>query len=100
MFCRSCGAVIKKEPEVCPACGVRQYSVAGVTHSGKSRNVAAILAIFLGGLGIHKFYLGKMVQGVIYLIFCWTFIPVIIGFAEGFIYLMASNEEFERKYTH
>ncbi|MCX4383178.1 MAG: TM2 domain-containing protein, partial [Parabacteroides distasonis] len=31
----------------------------------KSKTVAAVLAIFVGGLGIHKFYLGKTFQGVV-----------------------------------
>lgn len=33
----------------------------------KSRTTAAILAIFLGGLGIHKFYMGKAI-GLVYLL--------------------------------
>jgi TM2 domain-containing membrane protein YozV len=99
IFCRSCGGIIKKEAEVCPKCGVRQHSVPGVMPSGKNRIVAAILAIILGDFGIHKFYLGKNGQGIIYLIFCWTGIPWLIGIVEGIIYLLASDEEFERKYA-
>ena len=64
----------------------------------KSRIVAAILAFFLGGLGIHKFYLGQIGWGIIYLIFCWTFIPSIVAFIEFIIYLCTSDEDFTRKY--
>lgn len=64
----------------------------------KNRIVAALLAIFLGGLGAHKFYLGKPVQGILYLIFCWTFIPAFIGFIEGIVYLASSDESFARNY--
>ena len=32
----------------------------------KSKNVAAALAFFLGGLGAHKFYLGKTGIGIVY----------------------------------
>ncbi len=46
----------------------------------------------------HKFYLGKIGQGFLYLIFCWTFIPSIIAFIEFIIYLCNSDEEFARKY--
>ena len=49
--------------------------------------VYALLAIFLGWLGIHKFYAGKPVQGVLYILFCWTYIPGIIGFIEGIVAL-------------
>jgi TM2 domain-containing membrane protein YozV len=52
----------------------------------------------LGGLGIHKFYLGRIGQGILYLIFFWTFIPAVVGFIEGIIYLTMSDQEFEAKY--
>lgn len=64
----------------------------------KSKVVAGVLGILLGGLGVHKFYLGKVFQGILYLIFCWTYIPAIIGFIEGIIYLCTSDENFARKY--
>ena len=66
--------------------------------SKKNKLVAALLAIFLGGLGIHKFYLGKIGWGIVYLLFCWTSIPSIIGFIEGIIYLVMSDSEFAKKY--
>ena len=37
------------------------------------------LCFFLGGIGIHKFYAGKWIQGLLYVAFCWTGIPVIIA---------------------
>ena len=64
----------------------------------KSKVAAALLAIFLGDLGIHKFYLGKTGMGVVYLLFCWTGIPAIIGFIEGIVYLCSNDENFQRKY--
>ncbi|EOW7235823.1 TM2 domain-containing protein, partial [Cronobacter sakazakii] len=51
-----------------------------------------------GGFGAHKFYLGKIGQGLLYLIFCWTFIPSIIAFVEFIIYLCDTDENFARKY--
>lgn len=93
-YCSSCGEVIKQEAEICPHCGVRQKSSSG----GKDRTVAGILAILLGGFGIHKFYLGKTGQGLLYLCFFWTGIPAIIGFIEGILYLVKSDEEFQERY--
>lgn len=64
----------------------------------KNRIVAAILAFFVGGFGIHKFYLGQIGWGIVYLLFCWTFIPALVAFIEFIIYLCTSDEDFARKY--
>ncbi|MBA2872776.1 TM2 domain-containing membrane protein YozV [Anoxybacillus calidus] len=66
----------------------------------KNKVVAGVLAILLGGLGIHKFYLGKLGQGILYFIFAWTGIPSIIGLIEGILYLVQSDEEFNQKYNY
>lgn len=63
----------------------------------KSKIAAGILAILLGGFGVHKFYLGKIGLGILYLIFCWTYIPAIVGFIEGIIYLCSNDENFQLK---
>ena len=65
----------------------------------KSKTVAAILAILLGGLGIHKFYLRQIGWGIVYLVFCWSYVPAIIGFIEGIILLTMSEEDFDYKYN-
>lgn len=65
----------------------------------KSKIVAALLAIFVGGIGIHKFYLGKKVAGVLYILFCWTMIPMIIGLVEGIVYLCMEDANFDKKYN-
>ncbi len=54
---------------------------------GKAVNKVAycLLAFFLGGLGIHKFYAGKTLLGVLYIVFCWTFIPSFISLIEFII---------------
>ncbi len=74
--------------------------------------LAGILAIFLGGFGIHKFILGYNKEGIILLsIFLISipltcivigiitiYIPAIIGIIEGIIYLTKSDEEFYQTY--
>lgn len=64
----------------------------------KSKIAAGVLGILLGGLGIHKFYLGKVGQGIVYLLFCWTFVPEVIGFIEGIIYLCSNDHNFQVKH--
>ena len=71
---------------------------AGHLIKTKSRIVAALLAFFLGGIGIHKFYLGQTVLGVIYLLFSWTFIPAFVAIIEGVIYLCSTERAFALKY--
>ena len=95
-YCASCGQPILKQAELCPKCGVRQKPA--FVQSAKSRTTAGILGILLGGIGVHKFYLGKTGFGVLYLVFCWTFIPAIIGLIEGIIYLTMSDEAFQEKH--
>ena len=63
----------------------------------KSKIAAGILGILLGGIGVHKFYLGKIGMGILYLCFCWTGIPACIGFIEGIVYLCSNDENFQLK---
>ncbi|WP_413514152.1 tellurite resistance TerB C-terminal domain-containing protein [Myroides odoratus] len=65
----------------------------------KDKSVAALLAFFLGSLGIHKFYLNRPVQGVFYLLFCWTYIPGILGVFEAIRYILMSSDKFTLKYN-
>ena len=65
----------------------------------KNRLVAGLLAILLGGIGIHHFYLGRMGYGIVSIVFCWTGIPGIIGLVEGIIMLTQTDQEFQQKYN-
>lgn len=49
----------------------------------RNKTLAGILAIFLGTLGIHKFYQGKWKAGIAYFLFFWTGIPTILGILDG-----------------
>lgn len=64
----------------------------------RNRWVAACLAILLGGLGLHKLYLGKYVQAAIYFLLCGTGIPTILGIIEGIWYITMSDTEFLYRY--
>lgn len=65
----------------------------------KSKTTAAILAIFLGGIGVHRFYLNQSGLGILYLLFCWTFIPLIVSLID-FIWLLTMDENtFNQKFN-
>ncbi|RMH47148.1 MAG: TM2 domain-containing protein [Gammaproteobacteria bacterium] len=53
-------------------------------NTRKDPTTAVLLALFLGGIGGHKFYLGQTGLGVLYLLFCWTMIPGVIALFEAF----------------
>jgi TM2 domain-containing membrane protein YozV len=65
----------------------------------KNRSTAILLTLFLGGLGIHKFYLNKPGTGILYLCFCWTFIPAILALFEVFRLLAIDDISFNNKYN-
>jgi len=65
----------------------------------KNKGVAILLCFFLGGLGAHKFYLGQIGLGVLYLLFFWTFIPAIIAFFEFFMIIFTPDDEFNRRFN-
>lgn len=102
--CPECQREISEQATSCPHCGmpIRAQSALQppiVTVSRESRSLAIALACILGGIGAHKFYLNKPGMGVIYLLFCWTFIPAIVGFIEGLTYCFVSEYEFDQQYN-
>jgi TM2 domain-containing membrane protein YozV len=92
VHCRECGAQIARSAVACPACGGRQR-----TGSGKSKIAAGFIALFLGGIGIHRFYLGQW-WGIFYLLFFWTFVPAIIAFVEAIVFFCTSDDVWDQKY--
>lgn len=68
----------------------------------KSRKVAAIIA-FTGTLspiaGLHKFYLGQPVWGLLYLLLSWTPIPRVASAIDAIWYLFQNEEEFDHNFN-
>lgn len=68
---------------------------------GKSRGVAGLLAILIGGLGIHYFYINKTTGGIycilLTLVTCglWSTITLV----QGILFLTMTNQEFENKFV-
>ncbi|MCC8141314.1 MAG: NINE protein [Lachnospiraceae bacterium] len=87
MYCKNCGSSMNDNAKFCPKCGtpVTPEGSAGTTFSDygnataaqpapeievseKSWLAALLLEIFLGGLGIHRFYVGKIGTGILWLL--------------------------------
>lgn len=69
---------------------------------GKSRGVAALLAILTGSLGLHYFYLGKTTGGIVYLLislFSCGSIPALLGLIQGVKMFGMTNEAFRQHYV-
>jgi TM2 domain-containing membrane protein YozV/cold shock CspA family protein len=90
------------------ATSVFSLAASGGLSGDKNKLIAGLLGIFLGGLGIHKFYLGKKGPALIMLIGSLagivlfaipTLIIGIIGFIEGIIYLVKDEQKFHEDYV-
>jgi TM2 domain-containing membrane protein YozV len=66
----------------------------------RTRTAALLICFFGGYFGIHKFYLGQNVQGVLYLIFSWTFIPGLISFFEFLGLCFMSDRQFDMRFNY
>ena len=88
------------------------YLAVSTTTSEKSKTTTLLLTFFLGYLGVHKFYLGYTVPGIIFLVIntvgflaTWMLLWIpnfaigIIVWIEFFIYLSKSEEEFQQTYV-
>lgn len=112
-MCISCGAAITGGTALYNA-PPPPYGTGGYGSGAKSKTTAGILAILLGGMGIHKFYLGRTNPGIIMAVvfavcFCSSFVFIlpflgcmalsIIGLVEGIIILGKSDAEFQQEYV-
>ena len=99
MFCHGCAKPLHVSALACPSCGApqRKRAESTVSESEKSKVTAGVLALLLGGLGIHKFYTGAWGWGIVYIVLCWTYVPALVALGEGIRYLVLSKEEFARK---
>ena len=93
-FCQNCGKQIDVKAVVCVHCGVETPKT--TIHVTKSRSIAIVFALFLGGIGAHRFYMNRPFSGVMYLLFCWTFIPALLSILEIIGYLCISDEDFNK----
>lgn len=103
-YCKFCGSQLEKEATFCSHCGKRVEDGSSININinnsntnnvvGKTKNkwVAFFLCLFLGGIGAHKFYEGKIGIGILYAVFCWTYIPVIVSIIDLIVILTKPTE--------
>ena len=101
-FCSKCGTEIKEEENFCSNCGNTvepvnnteqvNTTVTSVKTAGKSKMAAGLLGIFLGGWGIHNFYLGYTGKGIaqIFVTLFTCGFGAIWGLIEGIMILTGS----------
>ena len=73
---------------------------AKLNEEGTPRKIAIILAIFLGWLGVHRFYLNQLITGLLYLIISQIFLPlaVILSLIDAVRYYSMSEVDFQQKF--
>lgn len=111
-FCPQCGSPLTYVQQTPPPYGSNPNPAPGSYYpsndafapsgpEGKSRGVAGLLAILIGTLGVHYFYLGKVGGGLLTILLClvtcglWSVVTLI----QGILMLCMTNEEFEHKYV-
>jgi TM2 domain-containing membrane protein YozV len=68
-----------------------------IPSSVKSKSTSSLLAFFLGIFGIQFFYLDLWGWGIFSLLFCWTYIPFLVGIVLGIQWHLMSEKEFQYK---
>lgn len=116
--CEYCGYKSREKASKCPLCGaslkVVEKMVADTYYESTNTNttrtnptynsvlftgeknkiVAALLAFFAGSIGLHKFYMGNISSGIMYILFWWTAIPSILSLIDGISLLCMTDSKF------
>jgi TM2 domain-containing membrane protein YozV len=73
---------------------------AKLNEEGTPRKIAIVLAIFLGWLGVHRFYLNQILTGLLYLIISQIFLPlaVVLSLIDAVRYYSMSEVDFQQKF--
>ncbi|HLS17347.1 MAG TPA: TM2 domain-containing protein [Paenalcaligenes sp.] len=81
---------------------VRQRAQAADSHKGPNKKTAIALAVFLGWLGAHRFYLSQIGWGTVFLVCCYVFPPLalFLGWIDALRYALMDKEEFTHLYIH
>ena len=109
--CNQCGNMVSENAQACPHCGnpmnnyaaqqpQQNFSLNNPNPGPKNKTTAALLALFLGGLGIHYFYVGKYLPGIVFLVLCWTYVPALIALVQAIMMFSMNDQQFDAKYVN
>ena len=87
MFCKNCGNEVNDNAVICVKCGCSLKDEPKKNENNNQWLITLLLCFFLGGFGIHRFYVGKTGTGIAQLLTCggcgiWTlidFIMILVG---------------------
>lgn len=86
MYCKNCGKEISDNAAICIHCGCPVSNNTCIINGSSSRKnwlLTLLLCFFFGSFGVHRYYAGKVVTGILMLITCggcgiWTIIDFIV----------------------
>ena len=58
-----------------------------------NKTIYIIVALILGGLGVHKFYADQVGQGILHLVFFWTGIPSVVAIINAIIVIFTKKAD-------
>lgn len=94
MYCKNCGSPVSPGAAFCQNCGAGVTTTTSVPppvkdSNAKSKLVAGLLGIFIGGFGVHRFYLGYIGIGILQIVLTLFTCGVasLWGFIEGILIL-------------
>lgn len=96
--CPDCNSSVSSEAKACPKCGRPSHVSEKPIRRQLSRTAAGLLALLLGGIGVHRFYLGRPGSGILYALFCWTFVPLAISLIEAVVLFSMTDARFVERY--
>ena len=97
--CLTCGALMPSSNfSAAPAPFQNSYYPLTPYRPRKDKIAAGLFGILLGTFGGQHFYLGNTGAGILSVLFCWTYIPTLIGLIQGILFLCMDDEEFHLRH--
>ncbi len=86
-----------------PPLGLKKAQLIEAAHKavegGRDKRTAIWLAVILGNFGMHKFYLGERISGIVYCALCWTFVPWLLSLYDALHMAQMSRVSFNLVYN-